>query len=114
MLKVRISQKATSEYVPCAELNLPFAVDTNGEQAVNLFVDIIAVKNGKRNILKENIIYGDNMPNKSKLTIVRSIRASREFWEKCEEKARQENLDTNKLVVRVVTEYCKEVKNDRQ
>lgn len=52
------------------------------------------------------------MPNSSKSTVVRSIRASKEFWERAEKKAKIEKTDTNKLVVKAVKEYCeKEVKN---
>lgn len=52
------------------------------------------------------------MPNSSKKTRVRSIRASNEFWEKVEETAKIEKTDTNKLVIKAVSEYCeKEVNN---
>ena len=52
------------------------------------------------------------MPNKSRLTIVRSIRASKEFWNKAKKTAKKQKTDTNKLVIKAVTEYCeKEVNN---
>ena len=52
------------------------------------------------------------MPNKSRLTIVRSIRASKEFWNKAKKMARKQKTDTNKLVIKAVNEYCeKEVNN---
>lgn len=52
------------------------------------------------------------MPNNSKKTIVRSVRASKEFWEKAKKVAKKEKTDTNKLIVKAVTNYCeKEVKN---
>lgn len=46
------------------------------------------------------------MPNKSKLTIVRSIRASETFWKTVKKRAKKEKTDTNKLIVKVVNEYC--------
>lgn len=52
------------------------------------------------------------MPNKSNLTVVRSIRASKDFWEKANKVAKAQKTDTNKLIVTVVSKYCeKEVKN---
>ena len=54
------------------------------------------------------------MPNKSKITEVKSIRASKEFWDRAEETAKKENTDRNKLIVKVVTEYCNEVENGRK
>ena len=54
------------------------------------------------------------MPNTSKVTTVRSIRASKEFWEKVKQVAKSENTDTNKLIVKAVIEYFdKEIANDR-
>lgn len=97
-----------------AELNSHFAVLTNGKQAENMFADITAEKNGRKSIQRENIIYGDNMPNTSKLTTVRSIRASKEFWEKVKQVAKSENTDTNKLIIKAVLEYFdKEIVNGR-
>ncbi len=65
------------------------------------------------NMLKDFKPYDKKIERtKSSKTIVRSIRASKEFWEKVEQMAKNENTDTNKLVVKVVKEYCeKEVKN---
>lgn len=101
-------------YALFAELNSHFVVFTNGKQAENMFADITAEKNGKENTQRENIIYGDNMPNTSKLTTVRSIRASKEFWEKVKQVAKSENTDTNKLVIKAVLEYFdKELVNGR-
>ena len=54
------------------------------------------------------------MPNQSKITKVRSIRASEEFWNITSEIAKNENTDINKLIVKVVTEYCKGVSNGRK
>lgn len=51
------------------------------------------------------------MPNQSKLTKVRSIRASSEFWNNAGKVASEEKTDVNKLIVKVVSNYCKEVKN---
>ena len=97
-----------------AELHLYFAVLTNGKQTENMFADITAEKNGRKNTPRENTIYGDNMPNTSKLTTVRSIRASKEFWEKVKQVAKSENTDTNKLVIKAVLEYFdKELVNGR-
>ena len=42
----------------------------------------------------------------SKITIVRGLRASREFFDKCDLVAKAEGVDRNKLIVRVVSEYC--------
>lgn len=54
------------------------------------------------------------MPNTSKLTTVRSIRASKEFWEKVKQVAKSENTDTNKLIIKAVLEYFdKEIVNGR-
>ena len=54
------------------------------------------------------------MPNKSKLTVVKSLRASKEFWKKADETAKREKTDRNKLIVKVVSEYCNEVENGRK
>lgn len=54
------------------------------------------------------------MPNQCKLTRVRSIRASDEFWEMAKNTAKEKKLDTNKLIVNVVTEYCKGENNGRK
>ena len=51
------------------------------------------------------------MANSSKVTKVRSIRASFEFWEMVEKTAEKENTDPNKIIVKATKEYCKEVKN---
>lgn len=54
------------------------------------------------------------MPNISKLTTVRSIRASKEFWQQVKEIAQKENSDINKIVVKAVIEYLsKELANGR-
>lgn len=39
-------------------------------------------------------------------TIVRGIRATQEFWEKCDIVAEAQGTDRNKLIVRVVNKYC--------
>lgn len=54
------------------------------------------------------------MPNQSKITKVRSIRASYNFWKLIEKTAKKENTDINKLIVRVVTDYCEVVSNGRK
>ena len=54
------------------------------------------------------------MPNQSKITKVRSIRASDDFWCMTGKTAKKENTDINKLIVKVVTEYCKGVSNGRK
>lgn len=41
----------------------------------------------------------------SKITIVKGIRASQEFFDKCDLVAKAEGVDRNKLIVRVVSEY---------
>ena len=48
------------------------------------------------------------MANSSKKTKVRSIRASFEFWETLQAVAEKEKTDPNKLIIRVVNEYCEE------
>lgn len=52
-------------------------------------------------------------------TVVKGIRASQEFFDKCDLVAEAEGVDRNKLIVRVVSEYCykadlvENVENDR-
>lgn len=46
------------------------------------------------------------MAGSSKITKVRSIRATYEFWEKVRNIAEKEKTDPNKLIIRVVNEYC--------
>lgn len=41
----------------------------------------------------------------SSKTIVKGIRASQEFFDKCDLVAKAEGVDRNKLIVRVVEEY---------
>lgn len=51
----------------------------------------------------------------SKITKVRSIRASFEFWEKAQKVANQEKTDINKLIVKATNEYCdRRDKNEKQ
>jgi hypothetical protein len=59
----------------------------------------------RKNIPSENITYGDKMPNSSKLTTVRSIRASNELWVKVKELAEKDNTKINTIVIRAVIEY---------
>ena len=55
------------------------------------------------------------MGGNSKKTIVRSVRASQEFWERLKNVALKKETDPNKLIVRVVGEYCnKEIDNGRK
>ena len=42
----------------------------------------------------------------SNKTVVKGIRASREFFDKCDLVAKGEGVDRNKLIVRVVSNYC--------
>ena len=42
----------------------------------------------------------------SSTTVVRGLRASQEFFNKCDLVAKAEGVDRNKLIVRVVGEYC--------
>lgn len=42
----------------------------------------------------------------SKITVVKSLRASREFFDKCDLVAKAEGVDRNKLIVGIVSEYC--------
>ena len=46
------------------------------------------------------------MANISKITKVRSIRASFDFWEKAQKVANQEKTDLNKLIIKATMEYC--------
>jgi metal-responsive CopG/Arc/MetJ family transcriptional regulator len=41
----------------------------------------------------------------SKITVVKSLRASQEFFDKCDLIAKAEGVDRNKLIVRIVGEY---------
>lgn len=47
------------------------------------------------------------MPNSSKITVVKSIRASHEFWETVKIVAEKEKIDKNALVKKAVMQYCK-------
>lgn len=47
-------------------------------------------------------------------TKVRSVRASEEFWERAEKVAKDEKIDTNKLIVKTVSEYCEVKENGRK
>jgi hypothetical protein len=42
----------------------------------------------------------------SNKTVVKGLRASQEFFDKCDLFAKAEGVDRNKLIVRVVSEYC--------
>ena len=42
----------------------------------------------------------------SNKTVVKGIRAIQEFFDKCDFVAKAEGVDRNKLIVRVVSEYC--------
>ena len=42
----------------------------------------------------------------SNKTVVKGIRASQEFFDKCDLVAKSEGVDRNKLIVWVVSEYC--------
>ena len=42
----------------------------------------------------------------SNKTVVKGLRASREFFDKCDLVAKSEGVDRNKLIIRVVSEYC--------
>lgn len=52
-------------------------------------------------------------------TVVKGLRASQEFFDKCDLVAKAEGIDRNKLIVRVISEYCykvdlvEKVENDR-
>ena len=54
------------------------------------------------------------MPNQSKITKVRSIRASNEFWDMVKNEAKIKGVDINKFVINAVKEYCKGVENVRK
>jgi hypothetical protein len=41
----------------------------------------------------------------SNKTVVKGIRASQEFFDKCDLVAKSEGVDRNKLIIRVVSEY---------
>jgi hypothetical protein len=47
----------------------------------------------------------------SEKTVVKGIRASQEFFDKCDLVAKAEGVDRNKLIVRVISEYCEKVEN---
>lgn len=68
------------------------------------------------------LIVGEFMEIKkmsSNKTVVKGIRASQEFFDKCDLVAKAEGIDRNKLIVRVISEYCdkadlvEKVGNDR-
>ena len=42
----------------------------------------------------------------SNKTVVKGIRAEQSFFDKCDLVAKGEGVDRNKLIVRVVSEYC--------
>lgn len=45
-------------------------------------------------------------------TIVRGVRATQSFWDKCDTVAEAQGTDRNKLIVCVVSKYCdKKAKN---
>lgn len=45
-------------------------------------------------------------------TVVRGIRATQKFWDKCDDVAEAQGTDRNKLIVNVVNRYCdKKAKN---
>lgn len=46
------------------------------------------------------------MAKEKKITRVRSIRASLEFWEMAQKVANKEKTDPNKLIIKATTEYC--------
>lgn len=81
-------------------------------------VRIIVGANTKKNIQKRDIEqYREvKMPKIKKITVVRGIRATDMFWEKCNIIARLEKTDRNKLIVKVMEEYyeqkMKEAKKD--
>ena len=55
----------------------------------------------------------------SNKTVVKGLRASQEFFDKCDLVAKAQGVDRNKLIVRVISEYCdkadlvENVENDR-
>lgn len=50
------------------------------------------------------------MPNRSEKTVVKGLRAERRFFEMCDEVAKVKKTDRNKLIVKVVSSYCKKIK----
>ena len=42
----------------------------------------------------------------SNKTVVKGLRASQEFFDKCDLVAKAEGIDRNKLIIRVISEYC--------
>jgi predicted DNA-binding ribbon-helix-helix protein len=42
-------------------------------------------------------------------TKVRGIRASQDFWDKCQKVAKSKNTDVNKLIVSRINKYCNKV-----
>ena len=49
----------------------------------------------------------------SNKTVVKGIRASQEFFDKCDLVAKAEGVDRNKLIVRVMSEYIEKTNNDK-
>lgn len=47
----------------------------------------------------------------SNKTVVKGIRASQEFFDKCDLVAKAKGVDRNKLIVRVMSKYCEKVEN---
>lgn len=45
----------------------------------------------------------------SNKTVVKGIRASQEFFDKCDLVSKAEGVDRNKLIVGVMSEYCEKV-----
>ena len=45
----------------------------------------------------------------SNKTVVKGLRASQEFFDKCDLVAKLEGIDRNKLIVRIVGDYCEKV-----
>jgi predicted DNA-binding ribbon-helix-helix protein len=54
------------------------------------------------------------MPNSSKITKVRSIRASFDFWDMIAKIAEKEKTNLNNLIIKVMTQYCGEKHNARE
>ena len=48
----------------------------------------------------------------SNKTVVKGIRASQEFFDKCDLVAKAEGIDRNKMIVRVVSEHCEKATKD--
>lgn len=48
----------------------------------------------------------------SNKTVVKGIRAEQSFFDKCDLVAKAEGVDRNKLIVRVVDEYCDKIEKD--